>query len=224
MRNIIFIFIIFPILISCNKKAHKPHKNIISALDSLLKRHENCLLNGESKNFDTSKYSSVWNAAYAYDYVYPTNFKDVSIEILDKDGTIISDTSALLSPDKNAILKFWIGETIPMPQVNINTNDILIVDRKIDSLIVELNKSKYNYLSKFSVDTLCHAVHGYYHNISLIGSNNKQIIIYKIEYSVLPVSGDLIAKNLVFVYNKKFANIYHPIGITIANNFGFARH
>lgn len=192
-------------------------------IDSLLKRQQNCILNGELKIFDSAKYGGAWNAAYAYDYLYPKKFKDTSIEILDKEGTIISDTSVAISPDRHAVIKFWIGENIPMPQDSIKVSDILRVDKKVDSLIGELKQSKYTYLSGFSIDTLCHGIDGYYHNIALTGHNDKQNIIYKIEYSILPVSGDLIAKNLVFIYDKELAGIYHPIGITIANSFGFAK-
>ena len=223
MRHHVSIFIILTILISCNDKDAKTTEVKPLSVDSLLKRHVNCILNGEPPNFDSSKYGGAWNAAYAYDYLYPKNFKDTSIEILDKEGSIISDTSVAISPDRHAVIKFWIGETISMPQDSIKVGDIIRVDKKIDSLINQLRKGNYTYLKGFYIDTLCHGIDGYYHDIALIGHNNTQGIIYKIEFSILPVSGDLISKNLVFKYDKEFGNIYHPVGITIANSFGFAK-
>jgi hypothetical protein len=223
MRHLVSIFIILTILLSCKDKAKKTTYTKPLTVDSLLKRHENCILNGEPDKFDSSKYGGAWNAAYAYDYLYPQNFKDTSIEILDNDGGIISDTSLSISPDRHAIIRFWIGETISMPQDSIKVSDILRVDRKIDSLIGQLQRSNYTYLKGFSIDTLCHGIDGYYHDIALMGHNEKQGIVYKIEFSVLPVSGDLISKNLVFIYDNEFADIYHRIGITVANSFGFAK-
>src|SRR4029079_5829320 len=140
----------------------------------LLKRQQNCLLNGEPKTFDSSKYGGGWDAAYAYYYLHPKNFKDSSIQISDKEGTIISDTSVAISPDRHAIIKFWIGEDIQMPQDSIKASDILRVDKRVDSLIGQLRQAKYPYLSGFSIDTLCHGIDGYYHNLALIGHSDKQ--------------------------------------------------
>ncbi|MFT3845094.1 MAG: hypothetical protein QM725_08580 [Lacibacter sp.] len=217
------IYFAFFVLLSCKSKTENSHLDKTLTVDSLFKRQQNCILNGEPKIFDSSKYGGAWNAAYAYDYLYPKNFKDTSIEILDNEGTIISDTSVAISPDRHAVIKFWIGETISMPQDSIKVSDILRVDKKVDSLIEQLKQSKYTYLTGFTIDTLCHSIDGYYHNVALIGHSDKQGIIYKVEFSVLPVSGNLIAKNLVFTYDKKFTNIYYPIGITVANSFGFAK-
>ena len=224
MRHIrTFIYFTVLVFLSCRSKTENIKSGNPLSVDSLLKRQQNCLLNGEENTFDSSKYGGAWNAAYAYDYLYPKNFKDSSIKILDKEGTVISDTSVAISPDRHAVIKFWIGETISMPQDSIKTSDILWVDKKVDSLIVQLKQSKYAYLLGFSIDTLCHGIDGYYHNVALIGHSDKQVIIYKIEYSIWPVSGDLISKNLVFLYDKEFAETYLPIGITVANNFGFGK-
>jgi hypothetical protein len=223
MRLQNFRIFILVLLIACKSKTDNTISVKPLSLDSLLKRHENCILNGEPPFFDSSKYEGAWNAAYAYDFLYPKSFKYKSIEILDKDGAIISDTSVYISPNRHAIIKFWIGETIFMPQDNIKVDDILRVDKKIDSLIFTLRKGNYPYLENFILDTLCHGVDGYYQDIAFIAHNDRQVSIYKIEYSILPISGDLIAKNLVFTYDKEYANIYHSVGITIANSFGFAK-
>lgn len=220
---IILIYFAFLLVSSCRTKTEKTHLDKPLSVDSLLKRQQECELKGEPKTFDSSKYGGAWNAAYAYDYIYPKNFKDTSIEILDKEGTIISDTSVAISPDRHALIKLWIGETISMPQDSIKVGDIVRIDKKVDSLIKELRRNKYTYLSGFSIDSLCHGIDGYYHDITLTGHSVKQGIIYKIEFSVLPVSGDLISKNLVFTYDKDYSDIYHPIGLTVANNFGFAK-
>jgi hypothetical protein len=220
-KLIIYIFPFF--VLSCKNKIEVAKEQKPLSVDSLLKRKEPCILNGEPSQFDSSKYETAWNAAYAYDYLYPRTFKDSSILIKDTAGDVTSDTSLLISPDNHATIKFWIGVTIPFPQDSIQARDILRVDSTVNNFISKIKLNDYPYLQEFAIDTLVHGIDGYYHSIGIIGHNQKQAIIYKIEVSVIPISGDLIFKNLVFIYDQEYKKLYKPMGITIANNFGIGR-
>lgn len=210
---------------SCNRGtpvAAGPHQQLTVA--ELLKREQACQLSGGEPRLDTAKYVGVRNAAYAYGYSYPKNFREVIIENLDANGVLLSDTACMVSPDKHASLKIWIGETISFPLGAINRDlqaaDILRADSQVEKAIFQIKQHHYPYLQGASTDFLCHGFSGYNHSISLLSHNSRQVIIYKIVISELPVSGDLIFKNFVFAYDKGFEEQYHAVGVALANDFG----
>lgn len=193
-------------------------------VEELLKRKKPCVLSGGAPYPDTAYYTGGRNAAYAYGFSFPKNFQEKPIEIFDKNGVLLSDTTAMTSPDGHASLKIWIGETISFPLGAMNdslkTSDFMRADSIVEHTIANIRERRYPYLSSASIDYLCHGYSSYEHSIALIAHNAGHTIIYKIQVSELPVSGDLIFKNMVFTYDKGFAKQYHAVGITLANDFG----
>ena len=160
------------------------------------------------------------NAAYAYGYVYPKEFREIIVE----SDHPMSDTLSMASPDNRASLKIWIGETVSFPLGLINgklkPSDFARADTAVEKAIRQLKQGHYPYFKRGSIDYMCHSYQGYAHSVCVVGHNAKQVIIYKIDVSELPVSGDLIFKNLVFAYDKSLDKQYHAVGLTVAKDFG----
>lgn len=216
--------LILLLAISCQKPAHRAGSAISPAVEKLLKRKKECRLSGGEAQIDTAKYTGVWNAAYAYDYSYPKDYSETTIDNIDKNGMLLSDTAFLASPDKHATIKIWVGETISFPLGAVNgslkASDFARADAAVEKAITQIKQGKYPYLKGAAIDELCHGLDGYNHSISVIGHTGRQVIVYKIQVSEIPVSGDLLFKNLVFTYDKGFDKQYRSVAITVANDFG----
>jgi hypothetical protein len=205
---------------ACHHAKQVAKSSALPAVDHLLKREKRCQFPNEISPADTTKYVGVRNAAYAYGYVYPKAFREIIIE----SDHPMSDTLSMASPDNHASLKIWIGETVSFPLGVINgklkTSDFARADTAVEKAIRLLKHGHYPYFKGGSIDYMCHGYQGYAHSVCVVGHNAKQVIIYKIDLSELPVSGDLIFKNLVFTYNKGLEKQYHAIGLTMAKDFG----
>jgi hypothetical protein len=133
-----------------------------------------------------------------------------------------SDTLSMVSPDRHATLKLWPGETISFPLGRMNDSlkisDFIHADSVVENTIARIKEGQYPYLHGATIDYLCHGVDGYNHSIGIVSHNARQVIIQHILVSELPVSGDLVFKNLAFAYDKGFAKQYHEVGITVANS------
>lgn len=213
---------LFFLLFTYSCKSHSTKRGYSNAVEQLLHRKSICKLPGGEK-YDSSKYVGVRNAAYAYNYMYPKAFKDSTIDVLDESGVLLSDTTYSASADKHAVMRIWIGDTIPFPLGAMNDSlkesDFSRADSAVARTVAKLQRSEYPYLKGALIDNVCRSYDGYNQQILVMGHTNKNVIIYKIDISEIPVSGDLIFKNMVFTYDKGYEKQYHKTAITIVNDF-----
>ncbi|MFD2721548.1 hypothetical protein ACFST9_22730 [Hymenobacter monticola] len=204
--------------IACSSPEQEATDSRKASLARLLERRQECQLEGGENYPDTASYVGVRDAAYAYGYVYPKAFEEV---ILSSDQPL-SDTLSMVSPDRHATLRLWPGKTISFPLGAINdslkVSDFMRADSAVENTIAKIKQGQYPYLHGATIDYLCHGVSGYAHSIGIVSHNTRQVIIHHILVSELPVSGDLVFKNLAFAYDKGFAKQYHAVGITVANS------
>lgn len=59
--------------------------------------------------------------------------------------------------------------------------------------------------------------------LQYIGEKDGKEIVWVIELSPIPASGDLIFKNMYFEYPMEEREYYHPIGIKMLNRFGYLK-
>ena len=190
-------------------------------LDSLLKRNIVCKLRGGENVHIHSDH--IRNAAYAYNYWVPLNFKEIISH-----SQIYSDTERYVSEDKKCSLKIWPGQTIDFPlgqvdsrgkPIGIKCSDIIRVEKIVNDYIFFLKSGKDKELSGIKINEFCNGVRGYNFQIALKGTSAKFGYIYKIEISEIPVSGNLIFKYLLYKYDLKFKEKYETIGLAVANGF-----
>lgn len=213
----------FSILSAC-KQHSSSNRNSID-IESLLERKKSCNLSGGEK-YDSTKYISGWNAAYAYSFIIPKVFKDSTIDVFDKEGVLMSDTSYAFSPDKHAAMRMWVGKTVSFPLgaigVKLSVRDFARADSAAASIVKQIKKGRYPYFKNAKIDDICYGYSGYSQRITLLGHTRSQAFICKTDISELPVSGDLIEKNIVFKYGRKFKQ-YRKMGLTVVNEFSGIR-
>ncbi|MHA4894035.1 hypothetical protein ACXZ1K_04730 [Pedobacter sp. PWIIR3] len=190
-------------------------------LDSLLKRNVLCKLSGGEKVRIRSNH--IINAAYAYKYWVPLNFKEIISH-----SQIYTDTVRYLSTDKKCSLKIWPGETIDFPlgqvdalgqSIGINCSDIARVEKIVNDHILFLKSGKEKELSGVKINEFCDGVFGYNFQMALKGNSAEFGYIYKTEISEIPVSGDLIFKHFLYKYDINYKEKYESIGLAMANEF-----
>ena len=167
-----------------------------NSLEELYKRHTKCKFSARKTKLKND-ITYVRDAAYAYNYWYPADFK----EMLSKD---FSDTITYISTDKKSNLKIWPGKTISFPIgtvdsvgsfVGIKAEDIIRVEKVVDNYCGVISSGKELYIGKAKIINICKGIDGYKFTINVKAADQNMGYIYKIEVSELPVSGDLLMKH-----------------------------
>ena len=191
------------------------------SLEELYKRHKECKFSARKTNFKND-ITDVRDAAYAYHYWYPGDFK----EVLSKE---FSDTITYISIDKRSKLKLWPGKTVSFPLgtvdsagkfIGVKAEDIVRVEKVVDNYIELISSGKERYIRRAKIIDICKDIDGYKFTVNVRAVNNQMGYIYKIEVSELPVSGDLIFKHFLFKYDLKSNRKFENLGLLMANDFG----
>ncbi len=170
--------------------------------------------------------NGVGNAAFAFNYWYPYNFKEKKVVI---NSNQPNDTSTYISPDNKCTLKIWPGKIVNFPlgavdslgkRIPLRAEDIIRAEQEVDRYIALIKSGKEVHVSQVKVLELCKGIDGYNFQIFLKGKLGSKNVIYKIELSELPVSGDLIFKHMLFSFDSEYAKEYEAVGIAIARDFG----
>jgi hypothetical protein len=214
------ILFLFLIAVSCNRKTQ-------------LKKQ----LNSDFKsNYWFAKDTSiaiyyVSDASFGYHFCYPQSFKDSTA--INLKHPIEGDTSTMMSPQKNAIIKVWTGESISCPQADIDFSipydsifgyrmkEIKGEDIRIENLFEKTYKKA---LKLVPSELKGYSVKKHYINkkrlfFAIYATKNGNAMIYASTLQVIPVSGDQAYSFITFNYPIKLKKEFEPIASDLLNCF-----
>ena len=206
MKQIKFLIII-ALIFGCNEKESEQKEVVYQNWKS------------EFQLDSTIEFQGVRHAAYGYTYIYPENFKE-KIDTIN----VQVDSTIFKSENKEAKLKLFVEGEVIREQRKLTQED----KEKESLALIEyanlIKKGKHKLAKDLNI-IKSNLRYGYYGEtkparLEFLGEKGDKEIIWGIELSEIPVSGDLTFKNMYFEYPKLKKEFYNPIGIEMLNNFG----
>jgi hypothetical protein len=176
--------------------------------------HSDCIVNQWFTQDTTIEFQYGWNAAYGYNYCYPTHFNDTSFYLLDAKGVILDDTSAFISPDRNAIIRYWSTGSLDYKSgvigYTITEKDIQDVENQLDSVYQRLLTQGDSTLFK-SDEVKKHCLDRKNQFFAFVAEKPNTIQIVSVNLPIQAISGDKTYAYMTFEYPKQLRKIYDPI-------------
>jgi hypothetical protein len=178
----------------------------------------NCVVNQWFTQDTTIEFQYGWDAAYGYNFCYPKHFNDTTFTLLNAEGTILEDTSAFISPDRTAIIRYWSTGSLDYKSGVIDyvmtDKDIQAVENQLDSVFKRLLTRGDNTLFK-SEEVQKHCLN--IKNQSFVIQTEKlhTIQIVSVNLPIQAISGDKTYAYMTFEYPKHLRKMYDPIAATL---------
>lgn len=182
-----------------------------------LQAQEPCALPYNIPEVPVAQFDTVQAASLGNTILLPKFFKNKQIEVLDSNGSILSDTLFYVAKGKNAWFKQWMVYSLP---------NIAPRDRKREIKPGFSAKQHHGADSLHAAHTAtyklideCHSYNSYHFTYVSVGTQGKYGVMLKTIVVGYPPTGSLIAHQILYTYKLRKAKRYRDIGYHIINNF-----